>query len=454
MVIFRTWAVRLVLGLVASVMVLCLFYAEELWRGKRAWEHCRRNLELRGIPLDWAEYIPAPVADDENALAVPEMRQWFGVSSDLFARLKPAQQPKEETLNPQIAAGFLQSNAMFEPEFDLMRQAFQRPSTQIQSDYSEPAKVPIIGIRGWVAVVRTMLTRARCHLLLNQPDAALNDIQLSDDACQRLLEAQKPITILAAWLDLQGREGGANVIAKGIRSNSWGESELAALEDRLKSCNVLLAMNQAFALEREAICWRQEPPAIEQLARRNYYIDNDHIRQGDWNAFVARASPRGWAYLGASEIVDVDTKVIDAMQTDERTVDLKPLKNAIGRFDGLSAHWAPKSYLRNFSLDLDKICQTTLYVQTEINETRVACALERCRLAQGGYPAMLDDLAPRFIDKIPRDVIDGGPLHYHCSATNTFSLYSIGWNGRDDGGAAGSKEYPYSKGDWVWQANL
>src|ERR1700677_4466441 len=244
MVIFRTWAIRLILGLTAGLMVLWLCYAEELWRGKRAWEHCRRNLELRGIPLDWPLYIPTPVGDDENALALPEMRQWFGPSSDLFVKLKPAQQPKAESLNPQIAADFLQSNAIFEPEFDLMRQAFQRPSAQMQSACSEPDKVPVVSIGGWFAVARTMSTRARCHLLLNQPDAALDDITLFDDTCRGLLEAQKPLTMLAARFDLQGREGCADLVAQGVRSNSWSESQLSALEDRLNSCNVLLMMNQ------------------------------------------------------------------------------------------------------------------------------------------------------------------------------------------------------------------
>ncbi|MGO8700673.1 MAG: hypothetical protein ACLQVY_23535 [Limisphaerales bacterium] len=451
---FRTWAFGLVLVLAVGSTAIPLFYAEELWRGKWAWEDCRRSLELRGIPLDWARYTPAPVADDENALAVPEMQQWFGPSSDLFVKLKPGQQPKVENLNPQIAAGFLQSNAIFEPEFEVMRQTLERPSARIQNAYSEPGKVPVVSIRGWFAVARTMSTRARCHLLLNQPGAALDDIALFDDTCRGLLEAQKPVTMLAAWIDLQGRGGCANLIAEGIQSNSWSESQLIALEGRLKPGNVLLAMNQALGLEREAVCWRPEPPTLEQLAGRNYYIDNDHIRQGDWNAFVAGASPRGWAYLGAAAIVDIDTKVIDATQADERIVNLKPLKHALGRFARLSAHWAPKSYLRRFSFDLDQICQTAVYVQTEINETRVACALERYLLAQGSYPATLDDLVPRFIDRIPGDVIDGGPLHYRCSATNRFCLYSIGWKGRDDGGAPGSKGYPYTKGDWVWPANL
>ena len=38
-----------------------LFYTEENWRGKRAWENCKRALEAKGIKMEWAEDIPAPV---------------------------------------------------------------------------------------------------------------------------------------------------------------------------------------------------------------------------------------------------------------------------------------------------------------------------------------------------------------------------------------------------------
>ena len=48
-----------------------LFYAVENWRGKRAWEQCRRELEAKGAVLDWNAYIPAPVPDEQNFAMTP-----------------------------------------------------------------------------------------------------------------------------------------------------------------------------------------------------------------------------------------------------------------------------------------------------------------------------------------------------------------------------------------------
>ncbi len=71
-----------------------LFYAEEDRRGKRAWEMCNRTLKTGGIALNWTNYIPAAVPEDQNIFGVPEMLRWFsyengGGWSD-FARALPA----------------------------------------------------------------------------------------------------------------------------------------------------------------------------------------------------------------------------------------------------------------------------------------------------------------------------------------------------------------------------
>jgi hypothetical protein len=68
---------RCLVGLAVCLTLIGLFYTEELWRGKRAWENCKRALEAQGFKLDWANYIPAPVPDDQNVFGVPEMQKWF-----------------------------------------------------------------------------------------------------------------------------------------------------------------------------------------------------------------------------------------------------------------------------------------------------------------------------------------------------------------------------------------
>ncbi len=79
---------------------------------------------------------------------------------------------------------------------------------------------------------------------------------------------------------------------------------------------------------------------------------------------------------------------------------------------------------------------------TEFAATRVMVALERYRLAVGVYPALLEQLVPRYLDELPQDQYAEGPLIYvlrdprGATASEAYLLYSVGKDGEDDGGAA------------------
>ena len=99
--------------------------------------------------------------------------------------------------------------------------------------------------------------------------------------------------------------------------------------------------------------------------------------------------------------------------------------------------------------------RTFIETQSSLDLARVACALERHRLAHGDHPETLDALVPAFMASVPRDVINGQPLHYRRTADGKFRLYSVGWNERDDGGVPGVSPYgsvDWNQGDWVWPA--
>jgi hypothetical protein len=89
--------------------------------------------------------------------------------------------------------------------------------------------------------------------------------------------------------------------------------------------------------------------------------------------------------------------------------------------------------------------------QTMVNQGALACALERYRLSRADYPQSLEALVPRFIDKLPHDLIGGQPFKYRRVDAGQFLLYSIGWNETDDNGVPGKT---IADGDWVWGNSL
>lgn len=78
-------------------------------------------------------------------------------------------------------------------------------------------------------------------------------------------------------------------------------------------------------------------------------------------------------------------------------------------------------------------------------------ALAACRAAAGDdaatmYPERLDQLVPRFLERLPTDPFSGGPFCYERRGGG-YLLSSVGPNGHDDGGTDYST--PIVADEWV-----
>src|SRR5207237_6032391 len=71
----------------------------------------------------------------------------------------------------------------------------------------------------------------------------------------------------------------------------------------------------------------------------------------------------------------------------------------------------------------------------------VAFALAWYQREHGHYPKTLDLLAPKYLVKIPQDIFSGKALIYRPSEKG-YLLYSVGPNGKDDGGRGYDDELP------------
>jgi hypothetical protein len=67
--------------------------------------------------------------------------------------------------------------------------------------------------------------------------------------------------------------------------------------------------------------------------------------------------------------------------------------------------------------------------------SRIAVAVERYRRSHAdGLPATLEALVPQYLESIPEDPLTGQPLRYRATA-DAYTVYSVGPDGDDDGGA-------------------
>src|SRR5690348_6674840 len=68
---------RTLVGLAGFATLIAIFYTVENWRGKRAWQHYKREAESKGMELDWNALIPPPVPANQNFFDAPQMVEWF-----------------------------------------------------------------------------------------------------------------------------------------------------------------------------------------------------------------------------------------------------------------------------------------------------------------------------------------------------------------------------------------
>jgi hypothetical protein len=80
-----------------------------------------------------------------------------------------------------------------------------------------------------------------------------------------------------------------------------------------------------------------------------------------------------------------------------------------------------------------KVQQAWERTQQNHDNLLVALALAAYQRDHGSYPPDLGLLTPKYLDKIPADLFSGQPLIYKTTVKG-YLLYSVGVNGKDDGG--------------------
>ena len=580
-----------------AATLLAIFYTEENWRGKRAWENCRRQLEAKGAVLDWAAYIPPTVPDASNIFKAPMMSEWFSrnkndlkfannadertkeLRTDMWSghspdarvaanrnksndvviaeitivpptakvdsrqgdalvqfadpgtpelirrllrervgpvaggvlggaynysarppsQIKPlrlllAAEPAPDKaqiaamfptntlapasihlhpdchldlqsgesntfrvwLNPPPcpAAEFLAGNRTAEKDFELMRQGLARPYARMEGDYEKPVAGPLPDFITLRVVAQTLGERTQCYLLLNQPEAALRELTLLHEL--RFLMGGKPpgrpITLVAAMINVAIKGLYTGVIADGLRLHAWQEPQLAAIQQQLQEVDLLGPFYISIESERAGICRTLEITKPADLSKL-FYLDpapDDPIWKRLQSArYWASWGPRGWVYENCATLANQSERFLQALDLTNRIINAGQINTASEESQANQKRFSPYKFLAVIALpNYLKATTVTARNQTMANEALVACALERYRLAHQEFPASLAALVPQYLEKVPADLIGGKPLKYRRDGEGRYVLYSVGWNGVDDGGVAGRA---IDEGDWVWE---
>ena len=143
---------RILILLAWLVTLVALFHGEETWRGRRAWNQYRRELEAQGAQLDFAALVPKPVPDEQNFAATPVIKSWFEKATptepeekwnDNYSRLAARVRAPTKAKDAKAERRF-EDLVAWERAFATLRPG--EATGQQQVDAAEPAPSPVPGI--------------------------------------------------------------------------------------------------------------------------------------------------------------------------------------------------------------------------------------------------------------------------------------------------------------------
>lgn len=250
-----------------------------------------------------------------------------------------------------------------------------------------------------------------------------------------------------------------NPLWEGLADHRWSAAQLTEFEQALGQYDFLADYQHGMRGERVCCTW-----TIDYL-RRDRLMQVLDLGQGADRGFLEETLgsalfqliPRGWFDQNKASIGRMHLELI-LPAVDVQGHQVQPVKVnrlASGIEQGLTQR-TPYNYLGSLLLPpLTKASERAAEAQAAVDLARTACVLERHRLALGTYPERLDALTPRFTNQLPHDLITGRSLQYRRTNENSFIVYSVGWNEKDnDGNVARAKDKNHAdwkEGDWVWQ---
>jgi hypothetical protein len=353
------------------------------------------------------------------------------------------------------AADVLLALSKFDPVIEELRAASRRPYARFPVRYEEGFNALLPHLRRLREGSHFLAVRAIAALADGNADQALEDVKLSF----RLMEATRAEPLLITHLvRIAQTHLALQPIWEGLADQRWNDAQLATIQEELDRLDFLADCHQGMRGERAFSIW-----AMDYLRRTRdpglFDVQiGEPVLSGDkrWRRLLFRlAIPRGWFDQNKVSVARIHLELFQP-GVDLETRRVSPA--TLGRLDqGLQAEFTRRTPYNLFSglllPALGKAAERFSRSQASVDLARVACALERHRLAQGGYPEYLDALVPQFLAKVPHDVINGQPLKYRRTDDGRFVLYSVGWNETDDGGQLAltkSGNADWNKGDWLW----
>jgi hypothetical protein len=252
----------------------------------------------------------------------------------------------------------------------------------------------------------------------------------------------------ATWEALQAAdwtEGGLIELQKAWEIQEFAEAMVRSMEGE-----------RAYGDTSYELLRKSNKDAIQALyGLEDFLADNDTARP-DWEIY-SRNLPYGevlvdflkkqvycriwrfaWSHQDQRRNLEAMQRLVEIARTAANKKSLAAFQPALSRLDEAAQLNSTYDRLRypnsQSAFTLSRTIEKAMRAETERSITICAIALKRSSLRHGKLPPNLAALVPEFLTSVPMDYMDGRPMKYHPNADGTFTLYSVGEDGKDDGG--------------------
>jgi hypothetical protein len=460
----KRWLKRTDIVLCGLASLALLFAVEEHVRGRLALNACLSRLRANGEVYSVAALEPKHPPPEQNAfldltnIAVQlrsivkhyddePLSLWFATPGKVIVAWR---------LNQWAGNGKITNDwSRLGPELDkargvldLVHAAVQKPAYDNRFDYKKgitDLRDLYIGDARQIADTLGEATLYELHR--GNLDTAAGDLcdmvkLIAIQKAQPLLECQF-LRMSCASLAFQ-------FTWQALQAPGWNDAQLAGLQTNWAGCDFFKDVASATEMQRALIIdyYEQIKASNAKLTLVTHlYVpfDNERFPAREFFQHWVQVPFWRWTWADQEEIIAQNrwTESIHRIQfvgtndwaslpnksvSDEIFFDLPEPK--LGWYDHLRFLFMSDP----FSIVDDTMIRRAVYTQVQKEMAVTAIALHRYRLQSGRFPDTLTSLVPKFLPALPRDDMDGKTLRYRLQPDGNFLLYSVGLDGKDDGG--------------------
>ena len=478
----------LVVAAVVSVVVSVL--ALERYRGLLPLRRWQRERRAAGEKLTVAELQPAPLSGSQTRLLAPGEIQGrlaaFATSYSLPSAMGYVASGKARLIS--LSEGWTDWSNRTNNWAGLAKrfEALQEPLEGLRADLRARTFMPRLTYEPTATLAHLNAYRTTAQVLAAAALLDLHDQRL-DAALENLLAlraleglTKREFTLVSQMARCTVAQIALNVFWEALQTPCWTDAQLARLQEACAPGDCLDDLVAALRMERAMgdVSFDRMRISLKEKRRLipppSAYASGSSGLAGSLTTIVGslmyaterfRAAFHGWLWQVAWSYQDqlrfdrrLESGIAAAAQVARRQASLpEALRLATASRPPDSPNQYNRLRFQGTASMLPRL--GTVLPRVTVTEARrqltfVAAALLRYRLRFGHAPASLEALVPEFLPELPRDYCDDQVLRYRLQSDGAFLLYSVGADGRDDGGQRAADfdawETSFSGRDLLW----